>query len=59
MDGQLPVYPGDDITFVHTIYNQGTLPAANIQITDYTPAGLTLSDTDWTVVGTNAQTTVA
>jgi uncharacterized repeat protein (TIGR01451 family) len=34
----LPVYPGDSVTYTHTIVNQGTLPAANIELTDYIPA---------------------
>lgn len=58
-ESQLPVYPGDDVTFTFTIDNQGTLPAANIELTDYTPSGLTLNDADWTSVGNNAQTVFA
>ena len=30
-----------------TVYNQGTLDAFNIQLSDYTPTGLTLSDANW------------
>lgn len=54
-----PVYPGDDITYTINVINQGTLPAANIEVTDYTPTGLTLNDSDWTLNGTNAVTTIA
>jgi len=43
------VMSGDAVTFTITLYNQGTLPANNIQLTDYIPAGLTLNDTNWTI----------
>ena len=41
-----PFVPGDDVTFEITVCNQGTLNAANIQIADNIPAGLTLSLAD-------------
>ena len=31
------VYPGQDVTFTITVYNQGTVPAQNVEITDYIP----------------------
>ena len=34
----LPVYPGDSVTYTHTVYNQGTVPASNIELTDTAPA---------------------
>ncbi len=40
--------PGDNVVFTITVYNQGTIPAAGIQITDYIPAG------DATYSGTNS-----
>ena len=33
-----PVFPGDDVTYTITVTNEGTLPAASVEITDYTPA---------------------
>ncbi len=41
-----PFVPGDVVTYAITVYNQGTLDAADIEITDYVPAGMTLSVTD-------------
>jgi len=55
----LPVYPGDAAVFTITIYNQGTLPASNVQVTDYIPAGLILDDADWILNGDTATTIVA
>lgn len=48
--------PGDDVTFDITIYNQGVVPAYNVEITDYIPAGLILNDTDWTAGAGNTAT---
>ncbi|HRI26499.1 MAG TPA: SdrD B-like domain-containing protein [Chitinophagales bacterium] len=42
------VNAGDDVTFTITVYNQGTLNATNIAITDYIPSGMVLADADWT-----------
>jgi len=53
---------GDDITFTITVHNQGTVDAANIEITDYIPTGLELaSNTTWTgnTDGTAATTIAA
>ena len=41
-----PYSPGDDVTFSITVCNQGTLDAANVEITDNIPTGLTLSGAD-------------
>ena len=41
-----PYMPGDDVTFDITVCNQGTLDAANIQIADNIPPGLSLSVAD-------------
>ena len=42
-----PFSPGDAVTFELTVYNQGSLEATDIQITDYIPSGLTLNDSNW------------
>jgi len=41
-----PYFPGDNVTYTIEVCNQGTLDAANVIITDYVPAGMTLSATD-------------
>lgn len=46
--------PGSTVTFTITIFNQGTLNATNVQVTDYVPSGLTLNDPNWTLVGSKA-----
>ena len=51
------VKPGDNVTFVITVKNQGTLDATNVKISDYIPAGMSLNDANWT--GTPAQRTLA
>jgi len=46
-----PFSPGDDVTFTITVTNQGTVDATSFEITDYIPAGMTLSPNDtngWT-----------
>jgi len=47
-----PVFSGDAVTFTITIFNQGSVPASNVEVTDYIPAGLELCPTDangWTL----------
>ena len=44
----LPIVPGGTVIFDLEVFNQGTLDAYNIQLSDYTPTGLTLSDPLWT-----------
>ncbi len=46
--GVTEVRPGDTVTFVIEIFNQGNVAAADPSIIDYIPAGLTLADSDWT-----------
>ncbi|MBK8721379.1 MAG: DUF11 domain-containing protein [Saprospiraceae bacterium] len=48
------IKPGDNITFIVKVYNQGTVDAQNITITDYIPTGLTLNDPTWNSSGANA-----
>ncbi|GAB2558358.1 SdrD B-like domain-containing protein [Spirosoma areae] len=42
------VTAGSSVTFTITVVNQGTVPATTISLVDYIPAGLTLSDPNWT-----------
>jgi len=56
------VAPGDDVTFVITVTNQGQMAAQNIAVVDYIPAGFTLSANDtngWVSAGTTATNTIA
>ncbi len=50
-----PFSTGSTVTFDITVFNQGNVDANGIQITDYIPAGLTLSDTNWVKTGNIAQ----
>jgi uncharacterized repeat protein (TIGR01451 family) len=51
--GQSPtVIPGEDVTFIITIYNQGNVAANNIVIEDYPPTGMMLNDGDWNLDNT-------
>lgn len=56
-----PFFPGDDVLYTITVYNQGNVDANNIEITDYIPSGLSLSSNDnngWTDNGTTATITI-
>ncbi|MCB0611567.1 MAG: DUF11 domain-containing protein, partial [Lewinella sp.] len=46
-----PFTPGSNVTFRITLFNQGTLDATGIQVSDYIPAGLILSDAGWIAAG--------
>ncbi len=49
---QMPlVNPGQNVNFEITIFNQGTIPATNVLITDYIPLGMSLNDPSWTSTG--------
>ncbi|MCB0244323.1 MAG: DUF11 domain-containing protein, partial [Anaerolineae bacterium] len=55
------VGPGDDVTFTITVYNQGLIPADNIEITDYVPSGFTFNaglNPAWSAVASGASTTL-
>ena len=47
-----PFTPGSTVSYDITIYNQGTIDASNVNITDYVPNGMTLVNpgTTWTAV---------
>ena len=44
-DGQIEV--GSDVTFTIEVTNQGTVDAANFEVTDYLPPGFVLNDASW------------
>ncbi|HMR90622.1 MAG TPA: hypothetical protein PKD51_20820, partial [Saprospiraceae bacterium] len=46
-----PVQPGATVNYQIQVLNQGIIPLNNIEITDYTPSCFTLSDANWTTVG--------
>ena len=41
------VSDGDVVVFMITVYNQGNVPADNIQVIDYLPSCMTLNDPNW------------
>ena len=47
----MPIVPGGTVIFDIEVFNQGTLEAFNIQLSDYIPTGLTLSDPLWAETG--------
>ena len=56
------VYPTSEVTFTLTIFNQGTVTATNITLSDYLPTGFTLSPNDtngWTGAGSTVTTTIS
>ena len=42
------IVPGDDVTYTIEVFNQGTLDATGVEVTDYIPAGMMLNDGAWT-----------
>jgi len=50
------VVPGDTVTFTIYVLNQGMIAADSIEITDYLPASLTLTDANWTAGANNTAT---
>lgn len=51
------VSPGD-VRFTITVFNQGTIEARNILISDYIPSGLALNDPSWTSVNPQLATRI-
>jgi uncharacterized repeat protein (TIGR01451 family) len=49
-----PLYPGSTVTYNIDVFNQGTVMATGVKITDYIPTGLVLADADWTQTGATA-----
>ena len=61
-DGDGIISQGDDIRFEMTVFNQGTLDATNVEITDYIPTGLVFNagkNTDFVASGSNATTIIS
>ena len=59
-----PYEPGDSVTFNITVYNQGTLDATNVQITEYPATGMINIDPEWagntfTISSLNAGASIA
>jgi uncharacterized repeat protein (TIGR01451 family) len=54
------VQAGDDVAYSIEVFNQGRRAATDVQVTDYIPAGMTLSPNavGWTAVGNTAVITV-
>ncbi len=51
---------GQVIDYDITVYNQGSITATNIELTDYIPCGLSLvANSAWSLSGSNAVTTIA
>ena len=55
------VKAGDTVTYTIEVFNQGTVEAKGITVTDYIPTGMSLdpTDTNWTANGSTATTTIA
>lgn len=47
---------GDLVTFDITVFNQGDVAGADLEVTDYIPTQLELADEDWTAVGDDQAT---
>ena len=41
-----PFYPGDNVAFDITVYNQGNIEALDVEVTDYIPAGFIFNQFD-------------
>ncbi len=56
-----PFSPGDDVVFDITVFNQGSVSATNVEVTDYIPAGLVFNSAanpSWVASGSNATTNI-
>ncbi|MCB9290108.1 MAG: DUF11 domain-containing protein [Lewinellaceae bacterium] len=53
-----PFSPGSPVIFRITVVNQGNMDAYNVEIADYIPAGLVLTDGNWTQSGSMATRTI-
>ncbi|MCO6487529.1 MAG: DUF11 domain-containing protein [Phaeodactylibacter sp.] len=55
LDGDGPFYPGDNVTFIIEVINEGALDATAVQLNNYIPAGLILDDPQWTAANGTAR----
>ncbi|MCB0581790.1 MAG: DUF11 domain-containing protein, partial [Phaeodactylibacter sp.] len=55
LDGDGPFYPGDNVTFIIEVINEGALDATAVQLNNYIPAGLILNDPQWTAANGTAR----
>jgi uncharacterized repeat protein (TIGR01451 family) len=54
------VTSGSDVRFTIIVFNQGSIAATNIEVTDTIPTGMALNDAAWTMFGANqAKRTIA
>ncbi|MCB0597939.1 MAG: DUF11 domain-containing protein, partial [Phaeodactylibacter sp.] len=53
--GSGPFSPGGQVTFSLMVTNEGSVPATNVQISDFVPAGLTLNNSNWSVTNNAAR----
>ena len=54
--GQKAVFKeGDEVTFVITVTNEGTVDATDVEVVDYVPEGLELISSDWTLTDGKAR----
>ncbi|MEM7091968.1 MAG: SdrD B-like domain-containing protein [Actinomycetota bacterium] len=49
---------GDNVTFTITLFNQGNVPATNLEVVDYLPDNLELDDDNWTETPEGAVTSL-
>lgn len=49
---------GADVTYTITVFNQGTVDATNVEVTDFIPAGFVLDDAAWVDNGDDTATVV-
>ncbi|MEZ5039123.1 MAG: T9SS type A sorting domain-containing protein [Saprospiraceae bacterium] len=54
-----PFFPGDQVSFLIAVTNQGNIDATNVEIIDYIPTGLNLTDAAWSAAGTRVIPLVA
>ena len=57
--GSGPYKLGDLVAFDITVFNQGSVAAFNVEVTDYIPTGFVLSDATWTANGSGVKKTIA
>ncbi|HEX5625674.1 MAG TPA: SdrD B-like domain-containing protein, partial [Saprospiraceae bacterium] len=53
------VKAGEIVQYTITVYNQGLVPAQEIELVEYVPAGLVLDDPDWNIGSSDPEMTKA